>query len=380
MSKKYSILLFLLLVILTTVILITACENDSIFDREDFEAYITIEGIQDRKHAERFIIVYDDGKLYFNENHYKNGTLSRNFSLDGQNQLTIDIINKDIEGIKGIYNPKNTTAIVNIENRYVTFTVDYQTEFSIDFANIENKGEIRLQPNKNSYDYGEKVRVELTSNDNYGFLNWSGDLSGNENPKDISIRSDIEIGAIFESPIKFKDVNLEQALREIIDIEEGYIFPSDFKDVQELDLTRNDISDLTGLSELDLSVLENLDLYLNAIEDLDGLADGDLSNLKKLSLAYNNIEDLKGLVNVDLSSLKNLDLHSNAIEDLDGLADADLRSLEYLNLGNNQITDLDGLQNLNSENLRRLTIRGNEIEENRWIIDMLKSNGVEVLE
>jgi len=125
------------------------------------------------------------------------------------------------------------------------------------------------------------------------------------------------------------------------------------KDVTELDLSWNQISDLTPLS-----VLQNLtELYLhnNQITDLTPLSG--LQNLTYLSLDFNRITDLTPLS--ELHNLTILEIDFNRITDLTPLSG--LHNLTVLYLHHNQITDLTPLSGL--QNLTRLNLWCNQISD-----------------
>jgi hypothetical protein len=59
-------------------------------------------------------------------------------------------------------------------------------------------GSIDISPNKNSYEEGETVTVTANLSDGWEFVEWSGDISGTENPIDITVDSDLNLTANFE--------------------------------------------------------------------------------------------------------------------------------------------------------------------------------------
>jgi len=123
------------------------------------------------------------------------------------------------------------------------------------------------------------------------------------------------------------------------------------KNVTELDLSSNQISDLTPLSVL--QNLTKLNLNWNKIADLTPLSG--LHNLTKLNLWNNQIADLTPLSG--LHNLTKLNLNWNKIADLTPLSG--LHNLTKLYLWNNQIADLTPLSGL--LNLTELYLDRNKI-------------------
>jgi len=71
------------------------------------------------------------------------------------------------------------------------------TFYTITTGTIEGEGIIELEPNKNLYETGEILTITAIANDGYEFEEWSGNLSGNENPQTITVTSNMTIGAKF---------------------------------------------------------------------------------------------------------------------------------------------------------------------------------------
>ncbi len=123
-----------------------------------------------------------------------------------------------------------------------------------------------------------------------------------------------------------------------------------FREIKQLSLFNNQITDLTQLSGL--AKLHTLYLNGNRITDLTPLAG--LEKLEILDLGDNRITDLAGL-----EELKVLNLDNNQVTDLSPLAGLD--ELKHLVLSNNQVTDLSSLAGL--ENLFSLSLADNQITD-----------------
>ena len=124
------------------------------------------------------------------------------------------------------------------------------------------------------------------------------------------------------------------------------------------DLNGNGKWDNDPLPELDqLTSLMNLYLYGNGLEDLSGL--GELPALRTLLLGVNEISDVSTLQR--FSSLIHLSLNRNQVTDIGKLTD--LKSLVYLDLSQNRLSDLRPLRPMTS--LRRLLLNDNNLTDLR---------------
>lgn len=146
-----------------------------------------------------------------------------------------------------------------------------------------------------------------------------------------------------------------------------------FKNLQTLDLSTNEIDDISMLASL--TNLEYLTLYSNKITNINALSNlkklrilnlnsneiseisvlSNLTNLETLYLSNNKINNVNELA--ELVNLKDLDLDSNEIDSISMLSN--LRNLEDLSLSNNKIEDINALSNLT--NLKFLLLSGNQI-------------------
>ena len=125
--------------------------------------------------------------------------------------------------------------------------------------------------------------------------------------------------------------------------------------LQEVNLNRNQISDLTPLS--DLRYLERLLLDDNQVGDLSPAAG--LTRLRHLWLDRNRVERIEPLEN--LRNLEWLTLWVNEVEDISSLSG--LTQLSALWLGDNNIRDIHALEQLT--NLETLMLVRNQISDLR---------------
>ncbi len=130
--------------------------------------------------------------------------------------------------------------------------------------------------------------------------------------------------------------------------------------LQQLNLDRNKISDLSALKEL--SQLQQLNLDRNKINDLSALKG--LSQLQILYLSDNEISDISALK--ELSQLQQLNLNFNKISDLSALKA--LSQLQQLDLSRNQLSDISALKAL--DQLQQLDLSFNEISDLSYLKEL----------
>ncbi|MFZ1538728.1 MAG: hypothetical protein WAT23_15255, partial [Chromatiaceae bacterium] len=85
-------------------------------------------------------------------------------------------------------------AMVSFGN--VTVTPLPTGPFTINIEDPGN-GNIVVTPNKASYSYGERVTIRAQGATNYGLTNWTGDLSGSQNPVVVDVTRNLTIGGVF---------------------------------------------------------------------------------------------------------------------------------------------------------------------------------------
>jgi internalin A len=135
--------------------------------------------------------------------------------------------------------------------------------------------------------------------------------------------------------VSFADANLEQAVRNALNIPAGSIYPDQMLKLRTLTAPNANIQNLSGM-EFGFR-LQVLSLNLNHISDLTPLTR--LAGLQTLHLGGNQINSILPLQN--LVKLQALDFRSNQISDLTPLSG--LHSLRYLVIEDNQITSLTSL-------------------------------------
>jgi len=64
--------------------------------------------------------------------------------------------------------------------------------------NTEGEGSVDKQPDKDSYEEGEKVTLNAVPENGWSFKQWNGDLSGSDNPVTIKMDGNKSVTAVFE--------------------------------------------------------------------------------------------------------------------------------------------------------------------------------------
>ena len=88
----------------------------------------------------------------------------------------------------------------------------------------------------------------------------------------------------------------------------------EFKELKELILNNNNISDIKILSKAKFKKLEILDLSQNKISNINIFENINFKGLKQLYLCYNNISDIKVFERANLKNLEILYLNDNKID------------------------------------------------------------------
>ena len=152
----------------------------------------------------------------------------------------------------------------------------------------------------------------------------------------------------------------------------------EFYDLEMLNLSSNNLSDITYLGNAKFPKLRELNLFSNKIKDISVLEKVKFPFLTKLVLSYNDITDIKVLKNVYFPSLEKLALSNNRIKDLNVLSEVDFSSLSELKLSGNEISDISFLENKNNcfSKLKVLFLSHNKIKN----IDILENAQLKNLE
>lgn len=175
--------------------------------------------------------------------------------------------------------------------------------------------------------------------------------------------------------VRFRDPNLEAAVREFLGRPRGDITSENMAELTYLDASERGISSLAGLEHaVNLEILwfsgnkvSNIDALANLTAlwvlgfDDNGVSDitplGRLTRLKRLYFNGNRVSDITPLVK--LTRLEDLWFGSNEVSDISALAN--LTSLEVLNFSHNQVKNISSLANLTG--LRKLYAHNNQVSD-----------------
>ena len=174
--------------------------------------------------------------------------------------------------------------------------------------------------------------------------------------------------------------NFEHRQIKYINLEKGYLgniglkdlCEIEFNNLERLNLSSNNLSDITYLGNAKFDKLKELSLFYNKIKEINVLEKVKFVNLIKLGLSDNCISDIKVLKSANFPSLEKLALSNNKIkdEDVNILSEVDFSSLRELKLSRNQISDISFLENKNNSfsKLEALFLSNNKIKN----IDILE--------
>ena len=135
-----------------------------------------------------------------------------------------------------------------------------------------------------------------------------------------------------------------------------------FKDLEILTLCGLDIHEIDNFfEEVPFHKLITLNLNKNKIEIIDGLSKASFHDLKTLTLSYNNIKNIDSLSKFPFTKLSCLDLSGNNIIDIEILSKANFSELKALILSDNNIKKINVFSSVNFKNLTSLYLDHNQI-------------------
>lgn len=97
---------------------------------------------------------------------------------------------------EGDLDGNNNPAEITIDGSKTVTAVFTEAQYELDLS-TEGDGSISVEPAKDFYDYGDEIEVTAHPGELAAFKEWGGDLSGSENPKTVTVTSDLSIIAIF---------------------------------------------------------------------------------------------------------------------------------------------------------------------------------------
>ena len=195
---------------------------------------------------------------------------------------------------------ENPMKIVMTEDKLITAVFE-RIEYALNIEVIGEgnvKQEIVMAKSSTYYDSGTMVKLTGEPAEGWIFKGWSGDHSGTENPLTVTVDKAVNIIATFERDESLwtfiPDDNFEMALLDH-GFDHGfdnYVLSENIKNIEELNISGRQISDLTGIEDFkSLIILNASDNELSAI---------DLSHNTDLLFLLLNDNKLTGL---DISGL-----------------------------------------------------------------------------
>lgn len=134
-----------------------------------------------------------------------------------------------------------------------------------------------------------------------------------------------------------------------------------FGEIQELDLSFNEITQLDADTFDDLKNLEVLKINTNRLKDVHVDLFKELRNLDKLWISFNKIKTLPAAIFQNNKRIKDIGLSGNRLTELHIDLFKDLRNLEYLALNQNQIEILPPDLFRSNDKLRRVFLEFNKL-------------------
>jgi hypothetical protein len=96
----------------------------------------------------------------------------------------------------------------NNPESFITVSEQDICEYSLTIS-IDGNGEVTKNPDQETYEYGTIVELTATADTGWSFSHWNGDLTGSENPEEITIDSDKEVTAQFTINEYALTINIE---------------------------------------------------------------------------------------------------------------------------------------------------------------------------
>lgn len=95
----------------------------------------------------------------------------------------------------------NPDSLFFTRNRNVTAVFEEDDPEDITLSiDVEGEGTVEVDPEQDSYNEGDEVTLTAVADSGWDFVEWRGDLAGNENPETIVMDGDKDITALFERP------------------------------------------------------------------------------------------------------------------------------------------------------------------------------------
>lgn len=134
-----------------------------------------------------------------------------------------------------------------------------------------------------------------------------------------------------------------------------------YKNLKEINLSDNQISDIDCLNQMILPHLESLNMSKNQIQKIDPIID--CIKLKKIDFSHNRISDIKCLSEEKLPYLEFLNMSNNKIDSIKELSD--YKKIKEIDFSNNCIINF--FSKVEFLNLKKINLIGNSINRRNKI-------------
>ena len=304
-----------------------------------------------KKEYDYFLIKNDLNKVKFEKMLYEviNNNNER-YEKDGKKYINIDSPIFEILSKTNVFDKIFTIYISQKNIDEYKLKNDYIKIFNkLNNSNIKYKSIYYIFNEKTKIDYLKEINI------NFNNIRELEIIYNNEMIKNDYTNNSINIINLFK--------NLEQLIlrgnENIIKLLENV----NLKELRELVLSQNKISDIKLLEKVEFYKLEIVNLNINKISDINSLSNVKFKKLKELYLYFNKISDIKVLGNVKFDKLEKLDLNYNEISDINILENANFKELKELYLSKNKISDIQILEKVKFDKLEKLYLSGNQISD-----------------
>ena len=314
-----------------------------------------------------------------------NHTINRDFLFNNGSELEIhikekkDIIKLNLDKRMKYTNEKYDITIIELkETDEIKNFLELDDIIIDDIINNNNKNKefidktiyiIQYPESELSVSYG--LLDNIYADKNYNFIHKCSTKNGSSGSPIMNMSNKI-IGVHKEG---YKDEYnigsfLNEAIKEFIRQFYYHIDISDNKNDKNIVL--NEYNKKYNLDIKDINI-EKLDLSSKNIgnEGLEYLSKIEFKKLKNLDLSNNNISNISALKSIKFKNLEILDLSNNKISDIDVLEKVSFKGLKELNLNNNKITNINILEKVNFNELKILNLHKNNISDLK-VLDKVK--------
>ena len=218
--------------------------------------------------------------------------------------------------------------------------------------NVVNPDIYNIMNEQSFKEFCRKYNINNTT----GLINLNKNLIENEGVKYLSKVELKELKQLYLQNNNISDINPFEIAK--------------FENLQKLDIGNNEISDINILGKVNFLRLKELYLFHNNISDIRVFEKVKFERLEILNLGDNKISDIKAIEKTNIKGLKQLFLYGNIISDISPLKKFNLQKLIILNIGDNKISDISILENTNFKELKELFLYGNRISDIEVLVNL----------